>query len=228
MKKTDLIIFGCGKVADILMDAITGEPNPGFVPAGFCVDAAHYAQAQYNGLPVVKAEEVAQHFPPGRYKMLVAIGYHQMNAVRAARVADMRARGYTLVSYVHPAAFVAASATIGENCIILDNVSIGAHAELGDNVCLYPGATVAHHAKVGDNTWVTAGTTIGGSTVIGKNGFLGLNSTIGHNISIGNDNFIGAGAVLTRSTRDKEVHIIPDTPKHRLDTDQFLKLFRFD
>lgn len=79
-----------------------------------------------------------------------------------------------------------------------------------------------------DNAWVTSGTIIGGNSTIGKNTFLGLNSTIGHNVEIGKENFIGANAQVTKNTDDKAVFVCSDTPKYRLNTEQFIRLFKFD
>ena len=106
-------------------------------------------------------------------------------------------------------------------------MSVEPFVTIGDHVCLYCNSTVAHHSTVKDNVWVTSGTVIGGNTTIGENCFLGINSTIGHNITIGNYNFIGAGTIVTKSTEDDSVYIIQDTPKYRLKTKQFMRLFNF-
>lgn len=228
MNQTDVVLFGTSKIAQVVYAYIRDDKDCGLRVAGFCVDAAYYADDELFGLPVVRFEDAPKMFAPDRVKMLVAIGYHGMNSVRAEKCAAAEAYGYELVSYVHSRADVSSTARMGRNCIVLDNVSVEPFSEIGDNVCLYCNATIAHHAKVGDNCWITSGTVVGGNSTIGNNCFLGINSTIGHNIVVGAENFIGAGAVVTRCTGDKEVYIVPDTPKHRLSTDQFMKLFKFD
>lgn len=67
-----------------------------------------------------------------------------------------------------------------------------------------------------------------GNSAIGNNCFLGINSTIGHNVSVGNNSFLGTNAIVTKNTVDDSVYIVPDTPKYRLNTSQFMKLFKFD
>ncbi|MDL2284129.1 hypothetical protein LJC19_03160 [Oxalobacter sp. OttesenSCG-928-P03] len=228
MQKNNIVIFGTSKVSQLVFAYVQNDEAASLTISGFCVDAAYSNEDKLFGLPVVKFNEVARDFPPDQYKMLVAVGYHGMNTLRAQKCREAEAMGYELISYVHSKASVCATAKLGKNCIVLDNVSIEPFAEVGNNVCVYPNATIAHHSRVLDNVWITSGTVIGGNTVVGKNCFLGINATIGHNIVIGDDNFIGAGAVVTRNTEEKSVHIVPDTPRHRLNTDQFMKLFKFD
>ncbi|MBO4643362.1 MAG: acetyltransferase [Alphaproteobacteria bacterium] len=221
-----IVIFGISKISEVVYTYI--KDTKMFEVAAFCVDKEYLTDKEKFGLPVVDFSDVERSFPPSEYGMLIAIGYHKMNTVRAQKCRDAKEKGYKLVSYVHPRADVASTASIGENCIILNNVSVEPFVKIGDNVCLYCNSTVAHHTVVHDNVWVTSGTVIGGNTDVGENCFLGINSTIGHNIKVGRHNFIGAGAVVTKDTADKSVFIIPDTPKYRLDTDRFMRLFKFD
>lgn len=226
--KTDTIIFGTSKVAQIVFASIMDDSDTDLNPIAFCVDHNYYVEDTFLGLPVVKFEEVCAHFTPDKYCMLIAIGYHQLNHVRAEKCLEAIEKGYKLVSFIHSKADVSQTASIGNNCIILRNVTIGPFANIRNNICIYSNATVAHHTEVMDNVWITSGTTIGGNTKIGNNCFLGINATIGHNIKIGKDNFIGAGAIVTKNTEDESVYIVPDTPKYRINTKQFLKLFKFD
>jgi sugar O-acyltransferase (sialic acid O-acetyltransferase NeuD family) len=227
MTKAEVVIFGVGKIAQVIY-AYSQDRDTNFQVAGFCVDADYKKVDEMFGLPVVRWDDVTLRFPPKRYKMLVAIGYHQMNRVRAEKCSQALAAGYKLTNFVHSKAYVSSMAVIGDNCIVLDNVSVEPFVEIGDNVCLYSNATVAHHAKIGKNCWVASGTVIGGNSTVSRNCFLGINSTIGHNMTIGEENFIGAGTVVTKCTGAKEVHIQPDTPNYRLNVDLFLKLFKFD
>lgn len=222
----NIVIFGISKISDVVYTYICNDKS--FNVVGFCVDREYMQESEKFGLPVVAFDEIETHFPPNEYKMLVAIGYHRMNKVRAQKCKTAKEKGYKLVSYINKNADIAPNVEIGENCIILDNVSVEPFVRVGNNVCLYCNSTVAHHSAIEDNVWVTSGTVVGGNSIVGKNTFLGINSTIGHNIKIGEENFIGAGTLVTKDTDDKSVFICPDTPKYRLNTDQFMKLFKFD
>lgn len=222
----DIIIFGTSKVAQVVYSYIKDDNSYNIV--AFCVDKEYQNKHEIFDIPVVSFEEIEQKFPPSKIKMLIAIGYHQMNKIREQKCQEAIEKGYELVSYINKKADVSSTATIGKNCIILDNVSVEPFAQIGDNTCLYCNSTIAHHSKVGNNCWVTSGTVIGGNSTVGDNCFLGINSTIGHNIEIGSENFIGAGALVTKNSKNKAVFVVPDTPKYRLNVDQFMKLFKFD
>lgn len=222
----DIVIFGTSKVSDVVFTNIQNDKSINVV--GFCIDKDYITESERFGLPVVAFEEVEKKFSPIKFKMLVAIGYHKMNKIREQKCQQAKDKGYELVSYINKNADIASNVKIGQNCIILDNVSVEPFVKIGDNVCLYCNSTIAHHSIIEDNVWITSGTVVGGNSTIGKNTFLGINSTIGHNIKIGAENFIGASATVTKNTDEKSVFVCPDTPKYRLNTDQFMKLFKFD
>jgi UDP-3-O-[3-hydroxymyristoyl] glucosamine N-acyltransferase len=79
---------------------------------------------------------------------------------------------------IHPTAYVADSATIGEN------VSIG------------PNATVEAEAVIGDNSTICAGTYIGHQATVGKDCLIYQNVTISFRCIIGNQVIIQPGVVI--------------------------------
>lgn len=228
MQKKNIVIFGTSKIAEIIFDSLQDDKMSNLNPVAFCVDAEFYQEEEKFGLPVVKFEEVEKCYAPQEFDMLIAIGYHGMNSVRAKKCEEAIAKGYHLATYIHSNVVLPTSVSVGANSIILNDVSIGSFAQIGDNVCIYSNAVVAHHVAIKDNVWVTSGTVIGGNTTVGQNCFLGINSTIAHNIHVGVNNFIGTNAVVTKSTEDDSVYIVPDTPKYRLNTNQFMRMFKFD
>jgi sugar O-acyltransferase (sialic acid O-acetyltransferase NeuD family) len=220
---TDLVIFGTGKVAEVLYRYIEFDRSHNIV--GFTCDAEHLpAGGRFHGLPAVPFAAVEASFPPDRCARLIAVGYHRLNALRAAKFAEAKAKGYRLASYVSSRAFVGDWLTIGENCIILDNVGIDPGARLGDNVALWSNVTIGHHAVIGDHCWLAAHGIVGGNASLGPRCFLGLNVTIGHQTTIGADSFLGAGAVVTKSAAANSVFIGRDTELFRLDSKRFLQI----
>ncbi len=228
MAKKKVVIFGTSKVADIAYSSIQDDPASDLEAVAFCVDSKYYQESTKEGLPVVKFEEVESIYPPSEAAFFVAIGYHQMNTLREERCRAAREKGYELVSFIDSRANIPSTVKVGENVLILNGVDIGPFSQIGDNVCIYSGAVISHHVTIGNHVWITSGTVIGGNSGIGDHCFLGINSTIGHNVLIGSNNFIGTNAVVTKNTPEDAVYIVADTPKYRLNTAQFLKLFRFD
>jgi hypothetical protein len=120
---TDLVIFGVGKVADVLYRYIAFDRS--YTIVGFTCDAEHVpADGRFHGLPVVPFAVVTASFPPESCDMLIAVGYHRLNSLRASKFAEAKAKGYRLASYVSSRAFAGDWLEMGENCIVLDNVGI--------------------------------------------------------------------------------------------------------
>lgn len=228
MNRQKLVIFGTSKVADIVYSSMNDDPESKYDPVAFAIDDEYYCEDEKYELPIVRFENVEQKYPPQEYVMIIAMGYHEMNRIRKLKCEQARNKGYKLASFVHSDVAIPTTSKIGENVIILNNVSIGPFVAIGNNVCVYSGAVISHHTTIADNVWITSGTVIGGNSKVGENCFLGINSTIGHNVEIGSNNFIGANATVTKNTKSDSVYILPDTPKYRLNTEQFMRMFKFD
>lgn len=219
----EIVIYGAGKIADVVYRYIALDRA--FDVVAFTCDAAWLPEPKsFHGKRVVPFEEIEQQFPPARFSMLIALGYHSMNSVRAAKFTEAKAKGYRLESYVSSRAFAGDWLEMGENCVILDNVGIEPGARIGDGVALWSGVAIGHHARVGSHCWLAAGSTIGGSAVLGDRSFVGLGATIGHDVTLGSDCLLGAGAMVSKSASDGSVFIERDTGLFRLDSKRFMKI----
>jgi sugar O-acyltransferase (sialic acid O-acetyltransferase NeuD family) len=218
---TKIVVFGAGKIADVVHASLAGDPT--IEIAGFTCDPAFVTEKTKHGLPLVPFDAIERTFPPDAFAMFVALGYHELNALRAERCAATRAKGYRLVSWVSPRVAIDASTKIGENCLVFEGASVQPYATLGDGVFVWSGAIVAHHATVGDYCWLASNSTVSSSTVLGSHCFLGVNVAIGHGLKIGARCIFGAGAVATRDTAPDGVYIAGDTERFRLDSQHFVK-----
>jgi sugar O-acyltransferase (sialic acid O-acetyltransferase NeuD family) len=218
-----IVMFGTGKVADVVYRHITHSAQHEIV--AFTVDAPHVPDSgMFHGKPVVPFEIVAERFPPERYGMIVAIGYHDLNAVRKEKYDLAKTKGYRLISYVSPRAGVGDWLEMGDNCIVLDNAVIEPGARLGSNVVVWSNVLVGHHTTIEDHAWVAGQAVFGGSARLGKRSFVGLGAIIGHEVEIGEDSFLGAGVLLTKCCDPKSVFIGKNTDLFRLDSERFLKI----
>jgi sugar O-acyltransferase (sialic acid O-acetyltransferase NeuD family) len=217
-----IIIFGAGKIADVVYYQLTND-SPHEVVA-FSADGGYISQKEKFGLPVIAFEEAQHKYPPDDFKMLVAVGYQDLNRFRAQKYGEAKSKGYELISYVSSRASNFGKVEIGDNCLILENAVIQPCSKVGNDVFFWSGNHLGHHASVEDHCYIAGQVIISGASVIEPYCFLGVNSTIGHEIRIGRESFIGAGALVTKNVAPKSVYILPDTPKFRLDSDSFLKL----
>jgi len=217
-----VVLFGAGKIADVAYFQLTND-SP-YEVAAFTVDGEYVAQREKWGLPVVPFEDILNTYSPDDFKMLVAVGYQDLNRFRARKYDEAKAKGYELISYVSSRASNFSNVEIGDNCMILENAVLQPCTTMGNNVFFWNGNHLGHHACVEDHCYVAGQVVISGAAVIEPYCFLCVNATIGHEVTIGRESFIGAGTLVTKNVAPKSVHIVPDTPKFRLDSDSFLKL----
>ena len=217
-----IVIFGAGKIADEAYYYFTNDSE--HEVTAFTVDREFVEGDSKLGLPVVAFEEILDIYPPDRYKMFVAIGYQNLNRLRAEKYSACKDKGYELVSYVCSQAANFGNVEIGDNCFILENAVIQPCSRIGNNVFIWSGNHIGHHATVKDHCYLAGQVIIGGNTVVEPYCFIGINSTIGHQISVGENSFIGAGVLVTKNIKAKSVYIAQDTPKFKLDSASFMKL----
>jgi sugar O-acyltransferase (sialic acid O-acetyltransferase NeuD family) len=190
----------------------------------FTADADHIAKSEFHGLPVVPFEDLPSRYPPDDFQMFVALGYQNMNSLRATKYRQAKDLGYTLISYVNSRASNFGRIPLGDNCLVLENAVLQPGATIGNNVFVWSGNHIGHHARIEDHCYIAGQAVISGSTTIGPYCFIGVNATIGHEITIGRESFVGANCFLTKNAEAKSVFVMPDTPKFRLDSASFLRL----
>lgn len=218
-----IVMFGTGKVADVVYRHISHAGMHEVV--AFTADTDHVPQGKaFHGKEVVAFEHIAERYPPDQYGMIIAIGYHELNAVRKAKYEAAKARGYNLVSYVSPRAGVGDWAEMGDNCIVLDNATIEPGVRLGNNVVVWSNVLIGHHTTIEDHAWIAGQAVFGGSATLGECSFVGLGAIVGHEVELGSHSLLSAGALVTKCSDPKSVFIEKNTDLFRLDSERFLKI----
>ena len=223
MKKT--VIFGAGKIAEVVHHYMANE-SPRQV-AGFTCDDEYVGGESFHELPLVPFSAVQETFPPDDFDMFIALGYQDLNRLRAQRVEDAHKKGYSLPAFIHPQSGMPGDTAHGNNCFVMNHVCIQPKVKLGQNVFVWSGALVGHHSSVGDNCWITSQANICGVVTIGKNCFLAANATIGNDVTVGNDCFLGANVLVTKDLPDSKVVIQKSSDVLRLTSDEFLRMSKF-
>jgi sugar O-acyltransferase (sialic acid O-acetyltransferase NeuD family) len=142
--------------------------------------------------------------------MLVAVGYKDVNRLRATIYAEAKSKGYELISYVSSRCTNWGEA-IGDNCFIFEDNTIQPFARIGNDVVIWSGNHIGHHSTIGDHCFISSHVVVSGHVRVGAYSFLGVNATIRDNVSIGEACVIGAGALVMKSTTDKSVYIAERT-----------------
>ena len=200
-----LVIFGAGDIARLAHHYFRHD-SPHEV-AAFVVDRAFRQGDEFQGLPLIDAEDATERFPPGDYDMFVAMSYAKMNAVRAEKYASMKAAGYRLVSYVSSRCSYLSQTPPGDNCFILEDNTIQPFVTIGNNVTLWSGNHIGHDATIEDHCFITSHVVVSGHVRIGTRTFIGVNATLRNSITIAPQTLIGAGAIIMKDTKAKEVYM---------------------
>lgn len=217
-----VVIFGAERMSQLLRFYLDHDSEHRV--AAFTVDGEYIRSKELQGLPLVPFEEVGKRYPPDKFQMLIAVGYRNLNRLRADKFAEAKSKGYSLISYVSSKSTCWETSRLGENCIVLENNLIQPGASVGDNVVLWSFNHVGRDAVIHDHCYVSSHAAINGEVTIGPSCFIGSNTTFRDGVTVGAECIIGAGAVIMRDTREREVYVSEPTALYRLDSNTFLRM----
>lgn len=200
-----VVIFGNLRSASLAWYCLLHD-SP-FQIAAFAVDEAYISSTHFEGLPLVAFEKLEEVYPPSDYRLLIPMGYQQINGIRRARYEDARRRGYQFVSYVSSRASVWPDLKVGENVLIYEHAIIQPFARIGDNCIIRSGAHISHHCVVESHAFVAAEVAMGGEGHVGEQAFVGVGAVLRDRIQIAERSFIGAGAVVVTDTEADGVYV---------------------
>lgn len=122
-------------------------------------------------------EAVTHTHPPSEFGIVMAIGYSNLPA-RWAAWERIRSAGYRAPALIHPRAYVADTARIGEGTMVMAGAIVDVRADIGDLVVVWPGACINHDVKVSPNTFISPNATLCGFAHIGAHSFIGAGAAI--------------------------------------------------
>lgn len=193
-----LLIFGVGLLGEMAKFYFENDPN--YKVVAFVTEDSMYKDDKFSEMPVVPFSKVCDKYPPSEYVMFVAIGYTNLNRNRERIYTECKKLGYKLVSYVHFSATVYNTLEIGENCLILEDVTIQPFAKVGNDVIIWNGSRICHHSVINDHCFIASNVVVSGGAHVGKNCFLGLNSGIRDFVNVGEYCLIGAHSWINKDT----------------------------
>ncbi|HEY5906763.1 MAG TPA: acetyltransferase [Vicinamibacteria bacterium] len=202
-----LLIFGTGDIAR-LADVYFSK-DAGREVRGFTVDGAFRKEDAYLGRPLVDFETVVEQFPPDAFDAFVALSYRDMNRLRAAKYAALKAKGYALASYVSSRCSWLSELPPGDNCFILEDNTVQPFVTIGNDVTLWSGNHIGHDSVIEDHCFISSHVVVSGHVRVGSHSFLGVNSTLRNGISLAASTLVGAGAVIMKDTVERGVYMAP-------------------
>lgn len=196
---SNYVIWGSAGHAKVVAEIV--HLRGGRVVALF--DNSEHATAALGDTPLYYGEEGLQHWLPLRipnedYAATVAIGGARgRDRIRIQQ--RLKIVGLHFGALVHPKAFVAPSARIGEGSQVLAHATLAAEVRIGNACIINHGAVVDHECALGDGVHIAPGATLCGCIRVGACAFVGAGAIVLPKLTLGNDCVIGAGAVVTKS-----------------------------
>lgn len=199
---TDVIVAGAGgfgaEVYQWLADAAAaGAP---FRVQAVVDDHATAVAWGPAGLEVIGTTAAFAAAPGAR--AVIAIGEPRARRAVAQRLRD---RGVPLLTVVHPLAYVAPTAVLGDGALVCPFAFVAPYARVGANAVVNVYASVGHHAAVGDHANLCPYATLNAHAVVDEGGFLGTHATVAAGRRIGAWSKVAAGAVVYRDVGPKSL-----------------------
>jgi sugar O-acyltransferase (sialic acid O-acetyltransferase NeuD family) len=185
-----IVLLGGGGHAAVVADALdaAGIPVAGYIDdrPGPVPPAAAPHRGGFDPLPDLDPECEAIHAATGDPDL-------RRRWLRAAR-----RRGLDIVTVVHPAAVVAASALLGRGAFVGPRAVVNARARIGPGAIVNTAAVVEHDAVVGAFAHIGPTAVLAGGVRIGRGALVGMGALVLPGRVVGRGAVIGAGAVVTR------------------------------
>jgi sugar O-acyltransferase (sialic acid O-acetyltransferase NeuD family) len=213
-----VIIYGNGAVARTAYYCLAND-SP-YQVAALTVDRAVLSEPRFLGLPVIAFDEIERHFAPGSCRMFIAVGFRDVNQLRAERYRQAKEKGYGFITYVSSRAVTCPDLSIGDNGFIAANVVVQPSVEVGHNVVIRDNTFVGHDTTIGDHCYVGASAVILGGATVEPYCLVGANATIRDGVRLGRASVIGAGVTLLHDAQEKDVYVNKGAQKLPLASDQ--------
>lgn len=217
-----IILFGTTEGAKLFLYSF--KDDPAYEVVAFTVDKQYITEDSFCGFPVVPFEDVTTLYPPDEYKMFVAILSNDMNKLRAKKYAEVKEKGYSLITYIHPQAIVASDVTFGDNCYISEGVILRPDLKIGNDVILMAGVFIGHSSIIHDHCYVASRAVVMGAVTLESYTSIGPNATVMEDLTIAQECLVGGGCVIQKSTKEKEVYRANPATLLPLTSDQLSKL----
>ncbi|QWU17044.1 sugar O-acyltransferase, sialic acid O-acetyltransferase NeuD family [Paenibacillus sophorae] len=188
----NIVVFGAGGHAKAVIDAIERE---GRYRIFGLLDSYKAAGSEIYGYRVLGNEHIIADHREEIHGCIVAIGDNWTRALVAARIASLYP-GLSFVTAVHPGAWIARGAELGQGTVVMAGAVVNSDTVIGEHCVLYPKASVDHDSKIGDYVTLAPGATTGGNVTIGEYSVLSLGANVIHSVSVGEHTVIGAGATV--------------------------------
>lgn len=191
-----LTLIGAGGHARVLQELAQAS---GRQFLGVCdPHLASQGETTWRGLPVLGGDEALEEIDPSSVGLVNGIGQLVGSQARRDLYERLNTAGFTFPPLVHPAAWVACSATLSEGVQVMAGAIVQPDCRVNRNVIINTRASVDHDCVIGQHVHIAPGATLCGGVQVGEGAFIGAGAVIIQGIRVGVGAVVGAGVILTR------------------------------
>ncbi len=193
------------------------DATHGLEVVAFTIEKKYIGESEFAKKPLIAFEELENIYSKENIEILVltAFGEGSPRIRKKEKSLEIKNKGYSLFSFIDPGAYVAKSAQVGENCIVLKGVVVEPNAIIENGVFLRSESYVSHGSRIGEYSYLAPRATVAGQVIVGGFCFLGVNCTIHDRKKIGDHAIIGGGAVVAFNV--PEFGVVKATPNNLMD-----------
>ncbi len=202
-----LILVGCGAFARELINWVDD-----LVDLGKCTQISGFLDENPNALDgfpyaVPYLGTISAYKPILGDQLLMAIGDPRS---KKTLYADLKTRGASFYSFVHPSAVIAKTAKLGEGVVVCPQAFVSADSVIGNLCSINGSASIGHDVRLGSFSTLSSHVDLTGRVQVEECAFFGSGSRVLPRVKIGFGARIGAGAVVMRSVpADAVVYALP-------------------
>jgi len=202
MKNSRLIIVGGGSLGREIINWVADLFESGDLPklSGFIDDTGDTLRPYEYGLQYLG--RIDSYAPRDGDKLILCISDPLS---KRKIVSELKNKGASFLTIIHPSAVIARSAKIGEGVVVCPNSFISADARVGNFVTVNGLSSVGHDVKIGDFTTLSAHVDLTGWVSVGEECFFGTSAKVLPKVIIGAGSRMGAGTVIVRNVKERTV-----------------------
>jgi sugar O-acyltransferase (sialic acid O-acetyltransferase NeuD family) len=190
-----IVLVGAGglgrEVLNYVLEAI--RPSPHMRVKGFLDDNLSALSPYRCEFPILGSILDYPIQPQDRFVMTIG-----ECVTRAELIRKLEARGARFITIIHPTAYVAANATVGDGCIVGPFCAIGSDVRVGDHVLLTSYSSLAHDSVSHSFVVLSPYSTANGGAILEEGVFLGTHAAINPLIRIGAWSKVASGSIVYR------------------------------
>ena len=194
--KKRVLIYGCGDMGIQTYNILKHDNSIQII--GFLDDDSNKKEKIFiDDYPVLGTFEEIKRIK-SKYNISHGIVTVGDNKIRSKKTSQMKNEGLTIITAIHPNAFIDNVEKIGEGTIVEMGAFIHPETIIGKGCFVCCGAVVAHNSKVGNYVLLAGGVIFGSRVKIGNYSLIGVGASISPYITIGENVLVGTGASVIK------------------------------